>query len=632
MERHAVANAQKMPTGNNHPHRQSTRSTSAGHTLLELQRSIGNQAIQHLIHSPYIQSKLKISTPGDPLEQEADRVANTVMRMEDSVATQKRQAGNQKDGPKTLDTSSGSSIQRLCSKCEDEQDHVQRKEKAPSSFNSTPQSSANTHVRNSGGSPLPFALRSVFEPRFGVNFQDVRVHSDARAADTASAINAKAFTVGHNIVFGHGQYAPESREGRELLAHELTHVVQQSGGGVNMDGTLQISKADQSVQRDLLDDITEKLAGAAESLAEGAESAVSTVTSEVGSVVESGVDALTSAVSTGAQTVGKVVDSAQQQLGSLAAPVTQAAEPDASAHGIQVDWNIPPALTLKAWALQHPKIFLDARGKPSSALFSQIDFPPNILLAAEELARQSRAVAGAPSPVSTPSPVSGPISEPIPTGPVSGVRPIGGPGAAGAPFGVSGIGVGVFVIFFIIGFILPFLIGYIIEHSEETSNAPDPDEKSKPGGVETPVEDAGAPTPSSKTTPKTNPKPEERDPREEKCRETFRESPNNPTHANPLECDFIPIEQVIEQGLRKPKFMLDEPDRFKFGKPRVSQKVEDADACGGGPGQTFHVPIIDKKLNSPVQDIEVSVFECACCDEEGNLGVVFESPHISGGK
>ena len=514
MDLWTTANVTKPSVASNRVPRQSARSSSHPHLLLNLQRSIGNQAMQRLIHSPFIQTKLKISTPGDPFEQEADRVADTVMRMEDPGAT-----GKEKDGANKLDASSGLSIQRLCSKCDNEDGHVQRKDTAP----------------------------------------------------------------------------------------------------------LRISKADQSLQRDVLDDITEKLAEAGESLAEGAESAVSTVTSEVGSAVETGVDAVTSAVSTGAQTVGEIVGSVQEELGGVATPVTQAAEPDASANGVHVDWNSPPALELKAWALQHQEIFLDARGKPPSFIFNQIDFPPHILTAAEELAKQSRAEAVAPA--STPSPVSGPVSGPVSTGPVSGVRPI--PGAARGPAGF-GVGGGVFVIGFIIGFVLPFLIGFIIEHSEETSSAPDPDEKSKPGGVDTPIGDAGAP--SSKTTPETDPKPDEKDPREEKCRESFRESPSNPTHANPLECDFIPMEQVIEQGLKKPKFMLDDPNRFKFGKPRVSQTVEDADACGGGPGQTFHVPIIDKRTNSPVKDIEVSVFECACCDEEGRLGVRFERPHISGGR
>ena len=75
------------------------------------------------------------------------------------------------------------------------------------------------------------------ESRFGHDFSQVRVHTDTRAAESARAVNARAYTVGRNVVFGSGQYAPGSGEGQRLLAHELTHVVQQSatasGNGVS---------------------------------------------------------------------------------------------------------------------------------------------------------------------------------------------------------------------------------------------------------------------------------------------------------------------------------------------------------------------------------------------------------------
>ena len=86
------------------------------------------------------------------------------------------------------------------------------------------------HAQKGSGEPLPESTRAFFEPRFGADFSQVRVHTGSRTADTAESINAKAFTVGENISFGKGQYTPESQTGRRLLAHELTHVVQQSGG------------------------------------------------------------------------------------------------------------------------------------------------------------------------------------------------------------------------------------------------------------------------------------------------------------------------------------------------------------------------------------------------------------------
>lgn len=80
-----------------------------------------------------------------------------------------------------------------------------------------------------GGAPLPQADRSFFEPRFGSDFSAVRVHSDAGANDVASSVHARAFTVGRDIVFGAGEYRPGTSSGNSLLAHELTHVVQQTG-------------------------------------------------------------------------------------------------------------------------------------------------------------------------------------------------------------------------------------------------------------------------------------------------------------------------------------------------------------------------------------------------------------------
>jgi Domain of unknown function (DUF4157) len=84
-------------------------------------------------------------------------------------------------------------------------------------------------VLSSGGQPLDPVTREFFAPRFGHDFGSVRVHADAKAADSARSVNALAYTVGSHVVFGAGQYAPGSHAGQKLLAHELTHVVQQSG-------------------------------------------------------------------------------------------------------------------------------------------------------------------------------------------------------------------------------------------------------------------------------------------------------------------------------------------------------------------------------------------------------------------
>jgi hypothetical protein len=85
-----------------------------------------------------------------------------------------------------------------------------------------------------GGQPLSGSLRTFMEPRFGADFSGVRVHADTRAHSLARSVEARAFTVGNNIVFGAGQYAPETESGRRLLAHELTHTLQQSSAGLRV--------------------------------------------------------------------------------------------------------------------------------------------------------------------------------------------------------------------------------------------------------------------------------------------------------------------------------------------------------------------------------------------------------------
>jgi hypothetical protein len=90
-------------------------------------------------------------------------------------------------------------------------------------------SGLNAHVQelHGGGRPLSASTRAFFEPRYGYDFSQVRIHDDEQAARTAKSIHARAFTLGHHVVFGHGQHNPNTQAGKTLLAHELTHVIQQ---------------------------------------------------------------------------------------------------------------------------------------------------------------------------------------------------------------------------------------------------------------------------------------------------------------------------------------------------------------------------------------------------------------------
>jgi hypothetical protein len=231
----------RMTHGGSKPENQ----LSPVHPLLRLQRAIGNQAVGRLI-----QAKLQISQPGDAYEQEADRMADQVMNFSgrDGAATQTASVVTGATGRPN--------IQRLSLPGEDEtyaQLHIMTKglsgqscDSAPSGEeeeernvmrNATPGEShgANGNVGNllsrsrGGGRPLSDTIRTFMETRFGHDFGDVRIHTDSNAAQMTKDLHAEAFTTGRDIYFRPGTFAPQVSLGKRLLAHELTHVVQQRG-------------------------------------------------------------------------------------------------------------------------------------------------------------------------------------------------------------------------------------------------------------------------------------------------------------------------------------------------------------------------------------------------------------------
>lgn len=149
------------------------------------------------------------------------------------------------------------SIQRKCSECEEEE--VQRHRADSEEEREQPRSPEVTrsvedqiNAIRSGGKPLPLETRAFFEPRFGRDFSNVRIHTDAKAAETARSVNALAYTVGQNIVFATGQYQPATIAGQRLLAHELTHVLQQSGAPKSTVTTVQRAEGSEPTAEELL--------------------------------------------------------------------------------------------------------------------------------------------------------------------------------------------------------------------------------------------------------------------------------------------------------------------------------------------------------------------------------------------
>lgn len=227
----------RAPFGYNH----------AANAILHLQSMIGNQAVQRLMQSDAekhssglpgttsprfghklsqipvtvrpLQTKLAINEPGDKYEQEADRIAEQVMRMPQ---------------PQMQKTACGCGGVRPKEQPEDqakERQGLQTKHVEAGAFSPTEAPPSVHAVLRSHGQPLDRATRTSMEMQFAYDFSGVRVHTDERSSYSALDIAANAYTVGNHIVFGAGQLDPGSAAGRRLLAHELTHVIQQGHAG-----------------------------------------------------------------------------------------------------------------------------------------------------------------------------------------------------------------------------------------------------------------------------------------------------------------------------------------------------------------------------------------------------------------
>ena len=230
--------------------------------ILHLQRTIGNQAVQRMVGSGALQAKLRIGQPGDKYEQEADRVADAVMRMpepgvhrqiepEEEETLQSKPLANQitplvqvqrQEEPeeeeemlqtKPLVDQITPLVQKQVEE-EEEEEMLQAKSREDATSEVTDDLESQINAIKGGGRPLAESERAYFEPRFGADFSQVKVHTDTQADESARAVNARAFTMGRDLVFGAGQYAPGTNEGKRLLGHELAHVIQQDSGQKNV--------------------------------------------------------------------------------------------------------------------------------------------------------------------------------------------------------------------------------------------------------------------------------------------------------------------------------------------------------------------------------------------------------------
>src|ERR1700744_2586275 len=165
-----------------------------------------------------IQLKLSVGAPDDPMEHEADAMADKVMRMPETSFIQRRAAAH---APADYDDE----FVRLKPLASQVTPFIQTKSKGASTISESVSSGIKSSMGS--GSQMQGDTKSFMESRFGTNFSDVKIHTGDESIGLNRSLNAKAFTVSNNIYFNSGQYQPETDSGKHLLAHELTHVLQQ---------------------------------------------------------------------------------------------------------------------------------------------------------------------------------------------------------------------------------------------------------------------------------------------------------------------------------------------------------------------------------------------------------------------
>jgi len=204
-------------------------------TQFEKATRFGHSFNQILMPRP--QAKLTVGAPGDSYEQEADRVAEQVVAtntLNNPHPIQRRdQEQNEEEEQEQMKPLVGNITPLIQHQEELEPQEKLLLKQQGAATNSSSETSNNLESQlkatKSGGRPLPDSVRSFMETRIGANFGAVRLHTDNSAVQMSRDLKAQAFTHGNDIYFGAGKYSPESSDGKRLLAHELTHVVQQTG-------------------------------------------------------------------------------------------------------------------------------------------------------------------------------------------------------------------------------------------------------------------------------------------------------------------------------------------------------------------------------------------------------------------
>ena len=182
-----------------------------------------------------IQSKLKISQPGDQSEVQADKMADKIVNKQETEEEEtqtKLQKQEEEVQEKVNRQEEEEEMQTRLQKQEEEEEPVQAQPQVFLKESQKKAKSLETKINEAkqGGFPLPDDFRKEMETEFAADFSHVRIHTNKQAIQLCKQMNAQAFTTGNHIFFNQGMYRPNTRAGRFLLAHELTHVLQQGEG------------------------------------------------------------------------------------------------------------------------------------------------------------------------------------------------------------------------------------------------------------------------------------------------------------------------------------------------------------------------------------------------------------------
>ena len=208
--------------------------------IFRLHETYGNSYVQHLMKTMNVQAKLTVSNPNDIYEQEADRVADAATRALNSPTQRQEEEEELIQGKALVQRQTPEEEELLQGKAlvqrqtpEEEELQMQSNESSPS----TVADNVETRINNARGSgqPLSDEVQKPMEQAFGADFSGVRVHNDPESDVLNHQLSAKAFTTGPDIFFRDGEYSPGSSNGHNLIAHELTHVMQQGAVEVQRD-------------------------------------------------------------------------------------------------------------------------------------------------------------------------------------------------------------------------------------------------------------------------------------------------------------------------------------------------------------------------------------------------------------